>query len=256
MASYFLARSLRLPARLGRSFRSRGVTSTLLLCVQRILIHLKNCSPTQIRISRSERTFDQRHGVETGGVIPLDGLTLESGSREDFNDYQATNPAIVDGIIRSLAINPAEFLFVDIGSGKGRILLVAAAHRFKKVLGIELARELHEAARHNVDCYRARRPGGSGIECICADAMKWPIPAQRIVFFLFNPFGARSVASLLANISQSLTESPRECYVIYIHPVHEHLFQEAPILKPVTRSKKFDYAVYRSVNGKAMDIKS
>ena len=42
-------------------------------------------------------------------------------------------------------------VFIDLGSGKGRMVLAAAArYPFKRVIGVELAEQLHEVARANV----------------------------------------------------------------------------------------------------------
>ncbi len=40
--------------------------------------------------------------------------------------------------------------FVDIGSGKGRVLIAAAEHPFLQVAGVEYSKELHEAALNNI----------------------------------------------------------------------------------------------------------
>jgi 2-polyprenyl-3-methyl-5-hydroxy-6-metoxy-1,4-benzoquinol methylase len=44
--------------------------------------------------------------------------------------------------------------FIDIGCGKGRVLLMAAEHGFRKIIGIDFAADLCLTARGNVEQYR------------------------------------------------------------------------------------------------------
>ena len=63
--------------------------------------------------------------------------------------YDPSNPEVVRGLISKLQIDYSRFSFIDFGSGKGRVLLVAAGFPFKEVIGVEFSRELHEVALKN-----------------------------------------------------------------------------------------------------------
>jgi len=47
-------------------------------------------------------------------------------------------------VLEKLSINHSEFTFIDFGSGKGRVLFLASEYPYKKIIGVELARMLHE----------------------------------------------------------------------------------------------------------------
>src|SRR5689334_23652607 len=60
-------------------------------------------------------------------------------------DYQTTDPVIFTeamGVLNART-DLTLFTFVDIGSGKGRVLLMAAEYPFPHIIGVELLPELH-----------------------------------------------------------------------------------------------------------------
>jgi cyclopropane fatty-acyl-phospholipid synthase-like methyltransferase len=60
-----------------------------------------------------------------------------------------------------LQLDPRDFVFVDLGSGKGRVILRAATRPFRRVEGVEFSEPLHRVALRNIDNARAA-PGRSG----------------------------------------------------------------------------------------------
>ena len=49
-----------------------------------------------------------------------------------------------------LDVDHREFSFVDYGSGKGRVLMLAAAYPFRRILGVEFSESLDRVARDNI----------------------------------------------------------------------------------------------------------
>jgi len=47
--------------------------------------------------------------------------------------------------------------FVDYGSGKGRVLLVASDYAFKKIVGVEFSKVLNDVAVANIATYRSSK---------------------------------------------------------------------------------------------------
>ncbi len=68
--------------------------------------------------------------------------------------YQPTDPALFKEIMGSLEIDFREFTFIDIGSGKGRVLLMASDYPFRRIVGVELLPDLHRAAQENINAYK------------------------------------------------------------------------------------------------------
>jgi len=108
-------------------------------------------------------------------------------------------------------------VFLDYGSGLGRVLLMAAQYPFRRVLGVELSARLNERARRNVACCRGKLRCRD-IEVIQADATVFVPPPDVSVMYLYSPFGPIVLPKVLDNIHQSLEACPRELLVISKNP--------------------------------------
>src|SRR5262245_28867400 len=75
--------------------------------------------------------FDEEMGVDTAGVLRLESLTAPAETRRLAHRYQPSDPDTLRQTIAALPIDYEEFAFVDIGSGKGRALLVASEFPFE-----------------------------------------------------------------------------------------------------------------------------
>ena len=73
--------------------------------------------------------------------------------------YQPTEPALFKEMMAHLKIDFQEFTFIDVGSGKGRVLLMAADYPFRRILGIELLPALNRVAQENLNAYKSIRSG-------------------------------------------------------------------------------------------------
>ena len=107
----------------------------------------------------------------------------------------------------------------DIGCGAGRLLFVAALHRVKRCVGLELSERLCELARNNAAKLRLPHPP---IEIRQADASQEDY-SEGTVFLMCNPFGASTLETVLAKIRSSLETHPRPIRLMYIHPERDHL---------------------------------
>lgn len=118
--------------------------------------------------SLREAWIDRRLGIDT---IPNHPEVKRGDSRGYMPAPWGTLSAILEP-------NECGGTFVDVGCGKGRILIEALALGFDRVIGIEYDPELCRVARANVG--RA--------EIIVEDALKAPLPTGSFVAALFNPF--------------------------------------------------------------------
>ena len=152
--------------------------------------------------------------------------------------YQATEPELFREMMRCLPADLREFTFIDLGSGKGRTLLMAADFGFRRIIGVELLPELHAAAAENI----ARHPNASRMQVVCADATEFAFPPEATVLYLFNPFLESVLAQVIANVDQSLHHMPRPFYLVYHNPLLEHVVSASGMLKRVGGSHQ--YAIY------------
>lgn len=188
-------------------------------------------------------TFDQEFGTDTDGVVPLWKLQIESPYREQGVRYQASAPDFIRAAIESLPIQPAEFTYVDIGSGKGRTLLVASEYPFRRVIGVEFSSELNAVATENIRRYRSPKRQCDDVSSVCADAANWEFPAENTIFFMYNPFGDAVLRRVLGNLRTSLTRHERDIYIIYSHPMFAHLLDDTDFLQRV--DVPVEGAIYR-----------
>ena len=84
--------------------------------------------------------------------------------------YMPTDPATFGEMMAALPIDFHQFTFIDIGSGKGRTLLMASEFPFRRILGVEILPELDRAARENIQAYKSPMQRCAKIESVCADA--------------------------------------------------------------------------------------
>ena len=69
-----------------------------------------------------------------------------------------------------MAMRPEQEVLVDYGSGKGRVLVVAAELGIQRIVGIEFSPGLVAIAKCNLERYRARTGDGRTISLITANA--------------------------------------------------------------------------------------
>jgi SAM-dependent methyltransferase len=124
----------------------------------------------EYRSYRAVHPFDERFGVDTSGLI----YELASGHQNDAynNGYFAVAPSVFHSVMQAvrdrLALDYRRFSFVDVGSGKGRALLLASDYPFREIIGVELSPEptsrgmpAHAIERRSARS-RATRPRTSG----------------------------------------------------------------------------------------------
>jgi Histone methylation protein DOT1 len=150
----------------------------------------------------------------------------ELGAAHDERiDYIPSPWLFVRRMFRGLEVRPDD-VFVDFGSGKGRVVyLVARNYRFKRVVGIELTEELNEIARENLARSRSRLRCRD-VELITGDATQVPIPSDMTFAYFFNPFVGETFRTVLDNICRSLDELPRRLTLIYANPVERATVEE------------------------------
>ena len=152
-------------------------TGTLLrIAISRLsrLSLLQSASNLVTRIEGS--WFDWSRGISTSGFIALDTLTL-AGSPDDGFMYLPARPMRIRQALRKVRLRDSSaYTFIDLGSGKGRALFVAAEYPFCRVLGVEFAIELHHQAEINITRYNRLRRKCSCIESLHTNVTDFQFP--------------------------------------------------------------------------------
>ena len=208
------------------------------MTLQRLLRHAANPAKLPALIWKNitypfspqaaERRYDRRLGIDTAGYLTSQqlGLGEEAGNSQP---YGATPPAIAEFLIGKIAPRAKGFTFLDIGSGKGRVLLIAALFPFRKVIGVEHSAPLNETAENNVRQFAKRHPKMAPVEVVTADATKFALPDEPLVLFLFNPLTPEAIRQFGLALKDSYQRVPRKIICIYYNPAHPEIFAELGI---------------------------
>ena len=160
------------------------------------------------------RSFDRRYRVKTSGFIQLDKTSFKPERLRDATQYGPTNGWAVRRILKRLALS-RELRFCDVGSGLGRICVIAAEYGFAKVTGVELAPELCVAARENIANCRLPEDRRSRIEILQMDALDYCATTDDDVFFMFRPFSGDFLRVVLDKLAARASERRKPLTLIY-----------------------------------------
>ncbi len=206
-----MRRLLTLRSRLARARRRHRFVGSARIALREV---------TSLRAARSEarreREFDERHGVDTAGIVHLAALDIVSPNKDLGVRYQAANPALVRRLLAHIPIESGDYVFMDFGAGKGRTALLASEFPFRRIVGVEFSPELVDVARANVARFRSSAQRCRDIEFACLDAVDIEIPADPVVLFFYNPFGEPVMHRVMERVCDSLNEHPRPAYVVLI----------------------------------------
>jgi SAM-dependent methyltransferase len=213
----------------GRGTALKGVARTLLagslsMTLRSLRQRGLKATARSVRMKTQDFLFDGRRGVRTVGRIPAEQLDL--GAASGSNGYAALNARAAARAFHSLRV-PTTGGFVDVGCGRGRMLIVATEYGFTRVSGVELSRRLYREAELNLAAY-ARRNRHALPTVVNVDATTYPIHDADTVFYFYNPFGAEALRAVLSNIRASLLRRPRDVRILYALPVHRELLDADP----------------------------
>jgi SAM-dependent methyltransferase len=140
-----------------------------------------------------------------------------------IHPYAASQPSIVRRALTALGAIE-DYAFVDLGCGKGRVTVVASEFSFRVVAGVELSPVLAEIARANAAAIRRKLPHRTKIDIFEANALTFPLPAGKLVIFLYHPFGRELVSELIGKLEDRIPFDGTHLFIVYYNPVHGDLF--------------------------------
>ena len=179
-------------------------------------------------------SVDQIPGVETHRLVSLSALGTINENSKGAQPYQPISEPAFNAIFQSLPIDPGQLAFVDLGSGKGRALLLAAKAGFQNIVGVEFSEELHLLAVRNMAAAREHWPNVERIQLILGDATAYEPPLTGVVLYLYNPFDASVMAPVIEKWCAAMQKHAHALWVVYVNPTELALFEKNSHFKRVS----------------------
>jgi SAM-dependent methyltransferase len=168
-----------------------------------------------------DMAFERRIGVKTSDYLDREELGY---SDERLQHYEPSSWRTLQKVLPKRSVS-GEDVFIDLGSGMGRIVLRAAEYPFKRVIGVEMSPELHEVAVANLESCRDRWRCGD-VELICSDVLAYDFPDDATVVFIYNSFQGEIFDRAMRKVFESYDRSPRRIRIFYRNPTqHERLME-------------------------------
>ncbi|MDQ3276287.1 MAG: methyltransferase domain-containing protein [Actinomycetota bacterium] len=164
----------------------------------------------------SDATFDHWYGVRTRALGESRRGAPTIGDRVGYEPAGWLN---LRRILSPREVDEGD-IFLDLGSGMGRVVLQAARYPFRRVIGVEVSVDLHEAARENVARSREKLRCRD-VVLVRSDVMDYPVPDDVTVVFLYNPFRGETFAQAVDAVLASVDRNPRRMRIVYVNPCEE-----------------------------------
>lgn len=223
-----------------------GVLRASLSVISHLWEFAQESTPWRLRQRYGDADYDWDHRVNT--------TSAALGWRERLiggfsSPYQPTEPALFQEMLAALQQSTGcdlrELTFVDLGSGKGRTLLMASEYPFRRIVGVELLPGLARIAQENLRAYESETRQCFAIESVCRDATEFPLPDGPLLIYLFNPFPEAGLRRFLDKLRERVAERGQRIYVLYHNPLLEGVVTESGILQKVGGTHQ--YSIFASV---------
>jgi SAM-dependent methyltransferase len=246
------------------SMRYYGLRHTLVQVGEAAYRFFREFLPDRRKAKYGDLDYDFDHSVDTTRANV--GFRAQLTAALSGHQYFPTEPWLFEQIMQAVtsSIQPSavstqssqahertalsagleNFTFVDLGSGKGRVLLMAAPYGFKRIIGVEYMPEWHHVAEENIRKFVADNEIDAIIQNFCMDARDFDFPAGPLVVYLFNPFPEPILAGVLERLRQSLLSNPRPLVVAYRYPELETLLKKGEWLEKFAGTEQ--WVVYRN----------
>jgi len=189
---------------------------------------LSEQTPFERQRRKAGEAYDREHHVDTTRNRATEwAADVDSENWAAGTGYAATPPDTVRRAVEMLPIEYERYVFIDLGSGKCRVPLVASEYPFKACLGVEYAPDLHEVAARNIETFTSDNQRCNTVEAHCHDAATFELPTDPLVLFFAHPFGDEVLRGFLDNLKRSVEQVPRPVYVVYYDPICAGQYVEA-----------------------------
>lgn len=214
-----------LPNSIARRLEGRSSREIVSMTLKTLRDGVTHFGPSAIRIRREDGAFDRRWHTDTGGKVNLSALGVARHRAVLGNGYQASNGRALEQCLAVAGIDPGQYTFIDYGSGKGRVVLIAATLGFAHTIGVEFAPELHEVAERNAALFEKAGGAARRSEMILGDAGSYEPPEGPLFAYIYNAFGPVILREALERL-EARAAAGQTIVALYVNPRHRETFEE------------------------------
>lgn len=162
-------------------------------------------------MSKSENTWDRLLQIKTIG-------------RDDANadayrfPYEPTPYCVLERLADRGLIGKDDVV-LDYGAGKGRVGFFLAHETKAKVIGVEYDARMIARALEN----RRTAVSGAGIDFVETAAEDYAVSKHVNRCYFFNPFSVEILQRVMARITESYYEHPREVFLFFYYPSDDYI---------------------------------
>jgi hypothetical protein len=188
-----------------------------------------------------DRSIEKLFFRPTRGYAALSELDIDSPNIAHGHDYHPVHRLSFDWAMSQLPEDAGQFTFIDLGAGRGRALLLASLRPFRKISGVEFARQLHDDACMNIAQFPRSLMKCRNIECLLKDAADFTLPDEKMVIFINNSFDGEMTESVIDKIVSSWKNHPRRIYLIFVNPpgkqkIIAEIMERVNVFRPIYTS--------------------
>lgn len=154
----------------------------------------------------NENTWDKRLQIQTTGRD-------DSHADEYRFPYEPTPYPVLERLADSGLIRK-EDVVLDYGCGKGRVDFFLSYRAKANTIGIEYDERIYKSALEN----QKTAVSGPQAEFVLARAEEYNVPETVNRCYFFNPFSAEILHKVMARITESYYENPREIFLFFYYP--------------------------------------
>lgn len=194
-----------------------------------------------------DRADDRLERTTTATETPLVDMHLVGGNSAHAHGYRPSPRRLIKWVLDGIGEPFDQTTFVDIGSGRGRVLFEAARYPFQRIVGVECAEELHEDASLNLRHWPRAVMRCREIDLVLGDALVTPLPESDLVVWMFDPFADRLVTHMAARLADHARRW--RVTIVLVEPQNPMAFRESTafrelLLQPRERRRIALYAPY------------
>lgn len=203
-------------------YKNHGFNKTNALIINHLKLHYQ---------LYKEKKFDLKYGIETRHHILPKNLKVESKNKQDACSYAPIHINNFYASMKDLNIRYEDYIFIDVGAGKGRALLLAFDFPYKELIGIEFSKEIYDIATDNINKFKSIHNRSHNFKLLYMDATQYSFPEENIVLFLYNPFHGQVLKNFIENLRKHAEMTEKDFIIIYHYPMFSDLYDEQNFLE-------------------------